>query len=57
MDIPVTISGFIMGILVTDFIAPFTYLFLILYIPSAAAVPITVARIAERTASIRVLLQ
>ena len=55
IDIPVTISGFIIGTLVTDVMEVLRILLLILYIPSAAAVPITVARRAERIARTRVL--
>ena len=40
---------------VTEVMVPFMYLFLILYMPSAAAVPTTVAIREDRTARIRVL--
>jgi len=42
---------------VTEVIAFFIYLFLIRYIPSAAAVPITVERKAEERARIRVFFK
>ena len=55
-DIPVTISGFIIGMLVTDITEFFIALCLNLTIPVAAAVPMTEAIAAERVASIRVFL-
>ena len=57
MEIPVTISGFIIGILVTELIKPLTYLLRILRRPSAAIVPITVERQADATARINVFFR
>ena len=52
METPVTISGFIIGMFVTEDIAVFKNLLFILSMPSAANVPITVARSEEETARI-----
>ena len=57
IEIPVTISGFIIGILVTPITVFLTNLFLKTLIPTAAAVPITVAISDDETASIRVFLR
>ena len=57
IDIPVTISGFIIGTFVTV-ISVFLYiLFLPLKIPTAAAVPNNVAKIDETTARIKVFFK
>ena len=57
MEIPTTISGLIIGILVTAIVEPFMYLFCILLIPYAAIVPITVAAKDEIIARISVFLR
>ena len=43
MDTPVTISGFIIGMLVTDMMELLRYLFLMRSMPKAASVPMNVA--------------
>ena len=50
IETPVTISGFIIGTFVTDMTAVFIWRFLILLMPKAANVPITVAIRDEATA-------
>ena len=57
IETPVTISGFIIGILVTVITLDLTTPFFILSIPTAARVPITVAVIAEVTARMSVFVK
>ena len=52
IDTPVTISGFIIGMLVTDLTAPLNTLLRVWWRPRAAKVPISVAMVEERTARI-----
>ena len=53
-EMPVMMSGLIMGMLVTVSMAARTYLLRSLWMPTAAAVPITVAMTAEEQARMRV---
>ena len=57
IDIPVTISGFIIGMFVTVITAFFVHFFLYAEIPTAAAEPSTVAIRAEETARTRVFIR
>ena len=50
IDIPVTISGFIIGMFVTERTAFFANLFFMRWMPAAAAVPMTVASAEEQIA-------
>ena len=54
-EMPVMISGFTMGRLVTVFMAAFMYLLRSLFMPTAAAVPMMVESSAAHRARIRVL--
>ena len=56
IDIPVTISGFIIGICVADIVTFFICLFLILEMPYAAAVPIIVEISDDKIAKMSVFL-
>ena len=53
-EIPVMISGFTMGRFVTVFMAAFIYLLRSLFMPTAAAVPMMVDRMAAQRARISV---